>query len=200
MTAAPRLWSTMTPDELTARFSDHQIRRRASGERFAHWDLWRRRDDKWSVNLRSSIVAQPGILVVYGDYYPTMFRGGGDDPVGQVKWMCLPSPGDRYFTEKATIGTGRSAVWSFDPDDAIEDLRELIAREEDDGDRSVVEACRRGIEAAHYGPSEMFAEIQRGYSGCMEVFSCLGERPSAQVCFAWGAIRRLAQLLDAEAA
>jgi hypothetical protein len=141
------------------------------------------------------IVLRGGGLLVTGDMESVIFRYGPEHPRAAVAWMARrKTADDRYFLEKATIGSGPDSVQKWDLDVARDDIRELEKDEDYEEFRErLVEIREDELESRDLllaGLYELDFES--------EVISDIGMVVDTHLYFAHAALQRLDRLLGSQ--
>lgn len=136
-----------------------------------------------------------GGISVDGDIKGLRFAYSNTTPVGRVHWIG-DSTLTQYELEKASIGTGYEAVWTYNNDAAVADLRELA--DELDCPRSRrAEILALAEEAKDLTQDQVMTELTKSDPDAWEFR--VGMIPTARVLCAHAAIARLSELLTKEA-
>ena len=194
-------------------FSAHQIVESSAHDNLGRWMLMKLYPNGRSMtSMWAEIIeGRGGYLYVNGDISACVFGicSGQSEPGRTVQWMSRSTPDD-YMAEKLRIGmTGLypSTDWhsEFAGADLDEYLAEYLAEERtaylsSPQQRRRVEelaAIRRELSGGDMDQREM---CRRLYEAGVdpESFSRWGECPSIRMITAWGALRRLAELLRAQ--
>jgi hypothetical protein len=184
-------------------FSDHVLRESSEGR----WRLHRHRDGKWCGAYAAEVIATSwcGHLIVVGDINTVVFgkhwpeKGDGLVPdivswIGETKDL-------EYVAEKARIGLGDERIcedWSWD--DAVEDVREFAACEDDEWTRVLVDVIEHHEDEARDSQHAFIDCVydvarSRNYDGDYDGLSAIGTRISTRVIYAYAAVRRVCELL-----
>lgn len=187
-------------------FVTHQISKRSEGR----WLLQKRYpDDKgWDWTMAAEVISLAGGgLFVGGDLHCVIFGwySPGDDHEGKVRWMGECRDFGYYVMQKATIGTGWQLVEHYDEDAARETVAGWLSdiKEDDDIERvNVIEKLERLVDDETVGwdtQQSLIDDIceRMGYEFMDDRFD-LGIVAAARVHYAYAALGRLCELLDAE--
>jgi hypothetical protein len=90
-----------------------------------HWVI--RREDGRGHYSTEIIATHHGTLYVGGDIQFVIFGHNNEGPRGRVRWMGQQPVLNSYHVEKATNGTGRELIKSYESDVAEEEIREALA-------------------------------------------------------------------------
>jgi len=197
-------------------FSAHQIVESSAHDNLGRWLLMKLYPDgKRMTNMWAEIIeGRGGYLYVNGDISACVFGicSGQSEPGRTVQWMS-PSTPDGYMAEKLRTGmAGLYPCTDWHSEFAVADLDEYLAEErkafkdhddelEDHDDelekQEVYSAIRRELSGGDMDQREMWRRLyEAGVDP--ESFSRWGECPSIRMITAWGALRRLAELLRAQ--
>lgn len=148
-----------------------------------------------------------GGILVDGDFEGLRFAYSNAPPIGRVHWIGSARTGcpgiTRYEMEKASIGTGHDAVWTYNADAAVVDLREIAEEcdeelaEEPDGPGGA-EILALAEEAGDLTQEQMMTELMEIDPDAWELD--VGIIPTDRVLYAHAAIARLSELLKKESA
>ena len=198
-----------TVERARAAFKNHQLR--SAGER--EWWLVRRHPDGegWDSCYATSVYADHhGQLYVGGDISAVVFGTYGDspDPERRVRWMGRCKDLDYYVAQKATIGMtdNRKLTEDFDSDLAALELCDHVRRLEEEG--AELDAMERDSWATHtrevvggdISPEALAHQIYNDPyipHEHIEGLGNLGRVLSTRVVYAWAALARLCDLIDA---
>lgn len=175
-------------------FARHVIREESEGR-------WLIEDPEHPANCWTEVICTYGKgLYVDGDIEPVVFRYGPEHPLARVSWMASREHAwDRYFREKATIGSGARAdldYWSRKV--AAADIDEIIMigakdealnREEWDALRE----ARDSLKLDSFSRDDMCSVLYE--IGMWEDCSSVGIVPSTRLFHAHAALQRLYALL-----
>jgi len=183
-------------DQAVESFSKHGII--ARGDRW-----WMIGDGKSSV-FQTTVFANPrGEITVQGDTDLCSFAFGPKNARGAVNWIGRQRF-DGYVCEKASIGTTcHEMVWKFDSDALRESIEYWISEYESDAAEgeaspSRLAALNRALEDIdREEPLTILNElIDENVIEWEDMHSA--EIPTTRVIYAWAAIQRLNELLNAE--
>lgn len=147
-------------------------------------------------------------LYVGGDIGPLVFAYGPDNYIARVHWMGQMEMPDRYFREKASIGTrggagGAGMIEEWNISAALDDLSDLVQmeREEPEVEAQTVDAMEEELRDAilasdDQGTFEVYDLLNR--YGHWEACAHFGMVPTTRVYQTHAALHRLSQLLRAQ--
>lgn len=194
-------------------------------EAFANHELVDNREDRWRIARRDKdgrltnihyaeiVSLWGGRIYVGGDIDDCVFAYYGDHPDhrSKLRWMGRCADVAYYVRQKASIGLsdGGKLVDEFDAQVAEDDLdfhmNEMIASldptQVEEGDaQDIKEVFERAKELVHDDPHELRTYLYNELhdSDAWEWLGELGNIVSNRVIYAWAALRRLCELLDAE--
>lgn len=194
-------------------------------EAFANHELVDNREDRWRIARRDKdgrltnihyaeiVSLWGGRIYVGGDIDDCVFAYYGDHPDhrSKLRWMGRCNDVGYYVRQKASIGLsdGGKLVDEFDAQVAEDDLdfhmNEMIASldptQVEEGDaQDIKEVFERAKELVHDDPHELRTYLYNELhdSDAWEWLGELGNIVSHRVIYAWAALRRLCELLDAE--
>ncbi len=175
-------------EQIRADYATHQLAEWRSGR----WYL--KKPD--TINLWAEVFTlRYGGLLVDGDGGSVIFRASDHTaPARRVAWMASrDSADDRYFVEKASIGSGgRDRVMRFDSVVAVADLHELVDEEPDV--RGVIDEFNSDSSSAREDMCEALSEI-----GLWEEAGDVGMVPTWAMFHAHAVLQRLHCLLSEKA-
>lgn len=174
MSAAKEYIESMT-SFARASYAEHQILERGPG----YWICGRSPGSgQYKFEVRSLLF---GALYVGGDIDHMIFAQYTDspDPERKLRWIGEHTDIGYYVAQKAMIGMGSDTrVWMYEPGATIEAYREAL----EDPDRE--EVIRALYESGAFHPHDIDTQV--------------GKVPSPRLVYAWQAVKKVVELLDAE--
>lgn len=195
MSAAKEYIESMT-SFARASYAEHQILERGPG----YWICGRSPGSgQYKFEVRSLLF---GALYVGGDIDHMIFAQYTDspDPERKLRWIGGHNDIGYYVAQKAAIGMGDGkSVWTYHHPAVIEAYREAL--EDPDLTEEQTEALNTAIEstAAHEDREEVIRALYEG--GAFhphDIDTQAGKVPSPRLVYAWQAVKKVVELLDAE--
>lgn len=195
MSAAKEHAEAMT-EFARASYAEHQILTRGPG----YWICGRSPGSNlYKFEVRSLLF---GALYVGGDIDHMIFAQYTDspDPERKLRWIGEHTDIGYYVAQKAAIGMGDDkSVWAYDRPAMIEAYREAL--KDPDLTEEQTEALNAAIEstAAHVAREEVIRALyESGAFHPHDVNTQAGKVPSPRLIYAWQAVKKVVELLDAE--
>jgi len=179
-----------------ASYAEHRILERGPG----YWICGRSPgSNQHKFEVRSLLF---GALYVGGDLDHMIFAQYTDspDPERKLRWIGEHASIDYYVAQKAAIGMGNDAcVWTYEPRATVEAYRQAL--EDPELTNAQRDALNAAIEAtaAHQDREEVIRALYESDAfHPHDIDTQAGKVPSPRLIYAWQAVKKVVELLDAE--
>lgn len=178
-------------------YAEHQILERGQG----YWVCGRPGSSQFKFEVRALLF---GALYVGGDIDHVIFAQYTDspDPERRLRWIGEHTDISYYVAQKAMIGMGDGdgrSVWTYEPRAAVEAYQRALKDPElMNAQRDALNAAIEATAAYEDREEVIRALYESGAFHPHDIDTQAGKVPSPRLIYAWQAVKKVVELLDAE--